>query len=135
MMNASAQILLRTASRRAAATPLTGLARTTAVRSASVLSAAPTFQGSGFKAVGLRSALLSWSAASPAATASGRAAFGVRSMSTFLSSYDAHVSERAEMADGHGVAPQPLTVAQVTDLIDEMKAGGGGDGDRVRTLF
>jgi len=56
-------------------------------------------------------------------------------MSTFLSSYDAHVAERAEMADGHGVAPQPLTAAQVTDLIDEIKAGGGGDADKVRTVY
>ena len=55
-------------------------------------------------------------------------------MSTFLASYDGHVSERAALADGLGVAPQPLTAGQVAELIDEMRAAKDGDdgADRVR---
>ena len=55
-------------------------------------------------------------------------------MSTFLASYDEHVSERAALADGLGVAPQPLGAAQVAELIEEMRAAKEGDdgSDRVR---
>jgi len=55
-------------------------------------------------------------------------------MSTFLASYDEHVSERAALADGLGVAPQPLGAAQVAELIEEMRAAKDGDdgADRVR---
>lgn len=41
----------------------------------------------------------------------------------FLEDYQAHVSERAGMADGHGIAPKPLTAEQVQTLVDELKDG------------
>lgn len=139
-MNASS-LLLRAASRRAATTA-SSMARTTAVRSASVLAgtaaaaAGPSFQGAGFKAVGLRS-LWSTPLDSTSPLTSRRPAVyafsSTRSMS-FLSDYDAHVEERAALADGLGVAPKPLDAAQVATLIDEIKSAkeGGADADRVR---
>ena len=53
-----------------------------------------------------------------------------------MADYDAHVLERAALADGLGVAPQPLDAAQVATLIDEIKAAkeGDADADRVRPL-
>lgn len=39
----------------------------------------------------------------------------------FLDDYQEHVDERAEMAEGNGIAPKPLTAEQVQTLIDEMK--------------
>ena len=164
-MNASA-LLLRSATRRAA-TGMTSAAassvRTTAVRSASVLSGSAaygagagvgvgvgggtTFQGSGFKAVGLRS-LWSSSTSSPLTSSTSlnslggstarpaifNAQGGVRRMS-FLSDYDAHVTERAALADGLGVAPQPLDAAQVATLIDEIKGAKEGSPDSDRVCF
>lgn len=44
-----------------------------------------------------------------------------RYASTFLSSYDAHVSERSALANGRGVAPKPLDAQQCHDLISELK--------------
>eukprot|EP00934_Nitzschia_sp_Nitz4_P004218 Nitzschia sp. Nitz4//scaffold79_size90958//54851//57598//NITZ4_005031-RA/size90958-processed-gene-0.93-mRNA-1//1//CDS//3329558267//4208//frame0 len=48
-----------------------------------------------------------------------------RSMSAFLESYDAHVAERAAMANGFGVAPKPLDAAQCSTVIEELKADSG----------
>ena len=42
----------------------------------------------------------------------------------FLTAYDAHVAERAKEAAGYGVAPQPLSAAQVSELLTELKPGG-----------
>ena len=39
----------------------------------------------------------------------------------FLKDYQAHVAERAQLADGLGVAPQALKAAQVSELIDELQ--------------
>jgi aconitate hydratase 2/2-methylisocitrate dehydratase len=47
-----------------------------------------------------------------------------RSMSSFLEEYDAHVSERAAMAGGYGIAPKPLDASQAGRVIDELKADG-----------
>jgi aconitate hydratase 2/2-methylisocitrate dehydratase len=54
-------------------------------------------------------------------------------MSSFLSAYDAHVAERATMANGIGVAPKPLDPAQCQELIDEIKAFSGSqeEGERM----
>jgi len=41
--------------------------------------------------------------------------------SSFLSSYQKHVQERAEMAKGHGVAPKPLNALQVQQLLYELE--------------
>jgi len=122
----------RTASRRAAAASTSA----STVRSASVLaggtapfsaltspSPVTTFRGSGFKI---------------AATTTfnfHNTSSGIRHLSSaFLASYDEHVSDRAALADGIGVAPQPLTAGQVAELIDEIKAAKDGDegADRVR---
>ena len=48
-----------------------------------------------------------------------------RNMSAFLDSYDAHVTERSQMADGIGIAPKPLDPTQCQTLIDEIKAFTG----------
>jgi len=45
-------------------------------------------------------------------------------MSSFLESYDAHVAERAAMANGFGVAPKPLDASQASQVIQELKDGG-----------
>ena len=50
-----------------------------------------------------------------------------RNMSSFLDEYDAHVAERAAMADGIGIAPKPLDASQTNQVIDELKASGGND--------
>lgn len=42
-----------------------------------------------------------------------------RTMS-FWTDYQAHVSERAAMANGYGIAPKPLDASQVTALIDDL---------------
>ena len=145
-MNASS-LLLRAASRRAAV-GTNNTARTTsvmAVRSASVL-AGSSFQGAGFKAVGLRSlwsSTASSASASPLTSTSARRpttyAFSFSSSTTrslsFLPDYDAHVLERAALADGLGVAPKPLDAAQVATLIDEIKAAKEGDADADRVRF
>ena len=125
-------LLLRTASRRAATSAVRS-ASAGAVPSASVLAGtAPfssltspspitTFRGSGFKIA--------------ATTFNFHNNAGIRHMSSaFLSSYDEHVTERASLADGIGVAPQPLTAGQVAELIDEIKAAKDGEegADRVR---
>lgn len=46
-----------------------------------------------------------------------------RYMSSFLDEYDAHVSERAAMANGFGIAPKPLDASQCSKVIDELKQG------------
>ena len=137
-MNASS-LLLRAASRRAAsAVGTNNTARTTsvmAVRSASVL-AGSSFQGAGFKAVGLRSL---WSTSTSTLNSTRRPTVSTFSSSTrslsFLSDYDAHVLERATLADGLGVAPKPLDAAQVATLIDEIKNAQEGDADADRVRF
>lgn len=43
----------------------------------------------------------------------------------FLTSYQAHVQERAQMANGIGVAPKALDAAQTQALIDELRSGSG----------
>ncbi len=60
--------------------------------------------------------------------------------SEFLKSYDAHVAERASMADGKlgGVAPKPLDAAQTAALIDEIKSSSGAadaEADRLIELL
>ena len=50
-----------------------------------------------------------------------------RSMSSFLESYDAHVAERAAMANGYGVAPKPLLAADASQVIQELKDDGSND--------
>ena len=50
-----------------------------------------------------------------------------RNMSSFLDEYDAHVAERAAMADGIGIAPKPLDASQTNQVIDELKASGSND--------
>ena len=50
-----------------------------------------------------------------------------RNMSSFLDEYDAHVAERAAMADGIGIAPKPLDASQANQVIDELKASGSND--------
>mmetsp|Transcript_25240 Transcript_25240/g.69702 ORF Transcript_25240/g.69702 Transcript_25240/m.69702 type:complete len:969 (-) Transcript_25240:126-3032(-) len=45
------------------------------------------------------------------------------SASPFLTSYQEHVDERAQEADGLGVAPKPLSAEQVSSLIEELKSG------------
>mmetsp|Transcript_6544 Transcript_6544/g.9703 ORF Transcript_6544/g.9703 Transcript_6544/m.9703 type:complete len:958 (+) Transcript_6544:118-2991(+) len=52
--------------------------------------------------------------------------------SSFLASYDEHVAERATMAAGHGIAPKPLDAAQVSTLIEEIKAASGDDAENAR---
>mmetsp|Transcript_8588 Transcript_8588/g.15046 ORF Transcript_8588/g.15046 Transcript_8588/m.15046 type:complete len:963 (-) Transcript_8588:180-3068(-) len=49
--------------------------------------------------------------------------------SAFLAAYDAHVAERAALADGKlgGIAPKPLDAAQCSELIEEIKAASAGD--------
>ena len=133
-------LLLRTASRRAAASAcVRSSTSASSVRSASVLagttspfsssltspSPVATFRGAGFKIAATPFDFRGHSAAGSA---------GFRHMSTFLASYDEHVSERAALADGLGVAPQPLGAAQVAELIEEMRAAKDGDdgADRVR---
>jgi aconitate hydratase 2/2-methylisocitrate dehydratase len=56
-----------------------------------------------------------------------------RKLSTFLKSYDEHVSERGSMAHGYGVAPKPLDASQCQSLIDEIKSfsGSKADGERL----
>ncbi|KAL3792657.1 hypothetical protein HJC23_009385 [Cyclotella cryptica] len=56
--------------------------------------------------------------------------------SAFLASYDAHVAERASMANGvmGGVAPKPLDAAQTASLIDEIKAASPGDANSDRLV-
>ena len=53
---------------------------------------------------------------------------GIRSMSTssspFLESYQAHVDERAAMANGIGIAPKPLDASQCSQVISELKESG-----------
>lgn len=48
-------------------------------------------------------------------------------MSSFLEVYDAHVAERAAMANGFGVAPKPLDAAQVSQVVQELKDNGKND--------
>lgn len=50
-----------------------------------------------------------------------------RSMSSFLESYDAHVAERAAMANGFGIAPKPLDASQASQVIQELKEDGSND--------
>ena len=44
-----------------------------------------------------------------------------RMMSAFMDAYKSHVAERAQMAQGMGVAPAPLLAAQVSQLIEELQ--------------
>lgn len=46
---------------------------------------------------------------------------GRRSMSAFLDEYDGIVAERAALAGGFGIPPQPLDVSQVGRVIGELK--------------
>lgn len=48
-------------------------------------------------------------------------------MSSFLKEYDAHVAERASMANGFGIAPKPLDATQASTVIDELKTDTGND--------
>jgi aconitate hydratase 2/2-methylisocitrate dehydratase len=48
-------------------------------------------------------------------------------LSSFLDEYDAHVAERAAMANGFGVAPKPLDANQVNRVISELKENGEND--------
>lgn len=123
----------------------TAMARAAALRRAGRGAAAPATStllgptprfgaGSGLKTVGLRGyRVLSPSspAASAAAAALGSRAspwrpMSLRAMSAFLASYDAHVAERATLAEGLGVAPLPLSAAQVGEVIEEIRAAPTG---------
>ena len=139
-------LLLRTAARSRAAASASVRSSTSAssIRSASVLAgtASPfsslpspspvaTFRGAGFKIAAATSF-------TPQASFGGSAGGGFRRhLSTFLASYDGHVSDRAALAGGLGVAPQPLSAAQVAELIEEMRAAREGEdgADRVRFFF
>ena len=137
--------LLRTASRRAVSNgsfrlPVPSQSARCAIPALSILSersfataGLSTFKGTGFKTVGLRS----WTLSAATSSMDTRGYMGIRKMSTFLSSYDEHVAERAKLAGGIGVAPQPLNASQVTSLIDEIKAAapGSADSDRVSSFF
>ncbi len=57
-----------------------------------------------------------------------------RMASTFLSSYDDHVAERASMANGIGVAPKPLDPSQCQTLVDEIKSFSGSDEEGQRLV-
>ena len=46
------------------------------------------------------------------------------SSSKFLESYQAHVDERAAMANGIGIAPKPLDASQCSQVIQELKESG-----------
>lgn len=50
-----------------------------------------------------------------------------RTMSSFLNEYDAHLAERAAMANGFGVAPKPLDASQANTVIEELKKDGKND--------
>ena len=54
--------------------------------------------------------------------------------SSFLTSYDEHVTERASMANGIGVAPKPLDPSQCQSLIDEFKSFSGTDEEGQRLV-
>ncbi len=54
--------------------------------------------------------------------------------SSFLSAYDAHVSERASLANGIGVAPKPLDPSQCQELIDEIKSFSGDEAEGKRLV-
>jgi len=56
------------------------------------------------------------------------------SSSSFLEEYRAHMAERAAMADGYGVAPQPLNAEQVKSLIDVLK-GATEDSEELVSLL
>ena len=53
-------------------------------------------------------------------------------MSSFLTEYDAHVAERAAMANGFGIAPKPLDATQTAQVIEELK---GGPNERLLELL
>mmetsp|Transcript_1032 Transcript_1032/g.1691 ORF Transcript_1032/g.1691 Transcript_1032/m.1691 type:complete len:779 (-) Transcript_1032:13-2349(-) len=125
---------------------LSGRSFTTAYGSTPGTASGGTFRGAGFKTVGF-SAWSSAASSSSAFPAPGiRSSFPGRALTarspfssstrqmSFLPSYDDHVSERAAMADGIGVAPQPLNAAQVVELIDEIKAAKVGDADADRLV-
>jgi len=61
------------------------------------------------------------------------------SSSSFLTSYDSHVSDRSSLADGAGIAPKPLDASQVSDLISELKGASSSssteEGDRLVELI
>ena len=56
--------------------------------------------------------------------------------SAFLQAYDAHVAERASMAEGKmgGVAPKPLDSTQTAELIEEIKSAKSGDANADRLV-
>lgn len=56
--------------------------------------------------------------------------------SAFLTSYDAHVAERASLADGKlgGIAPKPLDAAQTSALIEEIKVASSSDANANRLV-
>lgn len=57
-----------------------------------------------------------------------------RALSVFLDAYDAHVAERALLADGIGVAPKPLDATQCKTLIDEIKTFSGSEKEGARLV-
>lgn len=57
-----------------------------------------------------------------------------RAFSAFLDAYDAHVAERATLADGIGVAPKPLDAGQCQTLINEIKSFSGSEAEGQRLV-
>lgn len=65
----------------------------------------------------------------------GRGRTSCRWMSTaFLKAYDAHVAERAALANGIGVAPKPLDASQVQGLIEELRDSSVSAEDTARLV-
>ena len=57
------------------------------------------------------------------------------SSSSFLSSYQQHVQERAQMAGGYGVAPKPLNASQVQQLLHELETAARETADILLQLL
>lgn len=55
------------------------------------------------------------------------------SSSSFLTSYDEHVTERSTLASGKGIAPKPLDPIQCQSLVDEIRSfdGSAEEGERM----
>jgi aconitate hydratase 2/2-methylisocitrate dehydratase len=54
--------------------------------------------------------------------------------SSFLDDYRKHVEERSAMANGYGVAPQPLSAEQVSQLIEALRANDSNAEELVQLL-
>lgn len=54
--------------------------------------------------------------------------------SSFLDDYRKHTEERNAMAEGHGVAPQPLSAEQVSALIEDLKKADSNHEELVALL-